>query len=96
MSDLVAAEARWHEWIESACAAVGVDPQVVDVAMVHALTRDIAHEVARPMAPVGSFILGVALGQAAGGHAAGGRDVERVLAALRATIPTAAPGGPRG
>lgn len=86
MSDLVAAEAQWHGWIEQACAAVGVDPALVDVPMIHALTKDIAHDFARPMAPVGSFILGVALGQAG---AAGGdphADTENLLARLRATL----------
>ena len=41
---------------------MGVDPALVDVAGVHELTRDIAHGFSRPMAPVGSYILGLAVG----------------------------------
>lgn len=55
-------EARWFDWIEEACAAVGVEPESVDVPGVHALTRRIAHGFERPMAPVGAYILGVAVG----------------------------------
>ncbi|MCA0337036.1 MAG: DUF6457 domain-containing protein [Actinobacteria bacterium] len=90
MSDLVAAEAQWHGWIEQACAAVGVDPALVDVPMIHALTKDIAHDFARPMAPVGSFILGVALGQAAASGMTTADDSHTssgdLLARLRATL----------
>lgn len=62
MSDLAAAEARWHEWVVQACAAVGADPTQVDVRAIHGLTKQIAHKFDRPMAPVGAFILGLALG----------------------------------
>jgi Domain of unknown function (DUF6457) len=52
------------------------------------LARDTAHGVARPAAPVGSFIAGVAVGLA------GADDPEllaRVRTALEATIPEAPP-----
>ncbi len=90
MTDLAAAQAQWHGWIEQACGAVGIDPAVVDVAMIHALTKDIAHGFARPMAPVGSFILGVAIGQALRDRG-GVADVDHLLAQLRATLTTPTP-----
>jgi len=62
MTDLAAAELEWHHWIAEACAAVGVDPADVDVTGIHGLTKEIAHGFARPMAPVGSYILGLAVG----------------------------------
>lgn len=85
MSDLVAAEQQWHAWIHDACAAVNVDPAAVDVTGIHALTRDIAHGFSRPMAPVGSYILGLAVGAGAGR----GQVVDRAALtdALRATLP---------
>ena len=58
MTDLTAAERQWHDWIRDACAAVDVDAGAVDVTGIHALTKEIAHGFARPMAPVGSYILG--------------------------------------
>lgn len=80
MSDLSEAEAEWRPWIERACAAVGVNPADVDVHAIHALTKIVAHELARPMAPVSSFIAGLAIGAA-------GPDVDReaIYQALAAT-----------
>lgn len=77
MSDLAAAEERWRAWIVEACEAVGTDPAQVDVRTIHGLTKRIAHNFDRPMAPVGAFILGLAVG-------AQGRDAD--LAALRASL----------
>ena len=86
MSDLAAAEAQWHDWILDACAALDVDPRAVDVTGIHALTKDIAHGFSRPMAPVGSYILGVAVGL----RAARGEQVDptALTAAIRSTLPT--------
>lgn len=88
MTDLAAAEEEWLSWIRAACAAVDVDPGAVDVTGIHALTRDIAHGFARPMAPVGSYILGVAVGvRAARGEPV---DPEALTAAICSTFPTPA------
>lgn len=85
MTDLVAAEQQWHDWISEACAAVGVDPDDVDVTGIHGLTKEIAHGFARPMAPVGSYILGLAVGarSAAGDEV----SVPQLTEALRSTFP---------
>lgn len=53
---------RWYDWIEEACAAVGIEPESVDVPAILAMTKTIAHGFERPMAPVGAYILGVAVG----------------------------------
>jgi hypothetical protein len=88
MTDLAAAEQEWRDWIREACAALGVDPDAVDVSGIHALTKDIAHGFARPMAPVGSYILGVAVGA----RAARGEQVDAAALtdAIRSTFPTQA------
>ena len=62
----------------------GVDPGAVDVTGIHALTKEIAHGFARPMAPVGSYILGLAVGARA---AAASRSTRRPRAAIRSTFP---------
>lgn len=86
MTDLTTAELQWSEWIRDACATVDVDPDSVDVPGIHALTKEIAHGFARPMAPVGSYILGVAVGmRAAHGEPV---DVEALAGAMRVTFPT--------
>lgn len=87
MTDLEAAEQEWHQWIAEACAAVGVDPADVDVTGIHDLTKEIAHGFARPMAPVGSYILGLAVGvRAAAGHEVSQLELTR---AIRSTFPGA-------
>jgi Domain of unknown function (DUF6457) len=88
MTDLAAAEQEWQHWIDDACEALDVDPRAVDVTGIHDLTKEIAHGFARPMAPVGSYILGLAVGaRAARGEAV---DPEALSAALRATFPARA------
>ncbi|GAA4393415.1 hypothetical protein GCM10023153_13360 [Ornithinibacter aureus] len=85
MTDLAAAEQQWHAWIVDACTALDVDPDAVDVPGIHALTKDIAHGFARPMAPVGSYILGLAVGaRAARGEVV---DPAALSEALRSTFP---------
>lgn len=84
MTDLGAEEARWADWIEDACAAVGIEPESVDVPGIHMLTRQIAHGFERPMAPVGAYVLGVAVGhlQAQGRPV----DIESMRRAIAETI----------
>ena len=53
-------EAPWRAWIDSVGDAVGVPTEGVRVADVHALTRVVAHELARPMAPVSAYLWGMA------------------------------------
>ena len=88
MTDLAAAETEWHDWIRDACTMLEVDPDTVDVAGIHALTKEIAHGFARPMAPVGSYILGLAVGvRAARGEVV---DPDLLTDALRSTFPVRA------
>lgn len=61
------ANSEWTAWIDDVCARLGVDPKLVDITLVHDLTRDIAHRFQRPMAPIGSYIMGIALGAALAG-----------------------------
>ena len=84
MTDLAAAERDWHDWIAHACVALDVDPAAVDVTGIHGLTKEIAHGFARPMAPVGSYILGLAVGA----RAARGEPVDQAALseAIRATF----------
>lgn len=51
------------EWTARACEELGLDPGTLDSAVVLDLARDVAHEVARPAAPLTAFLLGVAVGQ---------------------------------
>lgn len=74
--DLAAEEAGWRGWIDAVCADLGVPSDVVDVSVIHELSRIVAHGVARPLAPVSTFLLGVAVGQ--------GMDRDAALARISA------------
>ncbi|MYV41997.1 molybdopterin-guanine dinucleotide biosynthesis protein MobA, partial [Streptomyces sp. SID1328] len=50
---------RMHEWIAAAKAGLGIDLDV-DIAELLDMTKVVAHEVARPAAPITSFLVGYA------------------------------------
>jgi Domain of unknown function (DUF6457) len=62
-----------NEWIEAVCVELGLDPAEVDRDLVLDLARDVAHGVARPGAPLTTYLLGLAVGQGAGAREAAGR-----------------------
>jgi hypothetical protein len=52
-----------QRWMDSACAELGIDPAAVDERVILDLTRDVAHHVDRPAAPLTAFLLGMAAGR---------------------------------
>jgi uncharacterized protein DUF6457 len=52
-----------ERWTEAVCAELGFDSGAVDLRVVLDLTRDVAHGVARPAAPLTAYLLGVAVGR---------------------------------
>jgi Domain of unknown function (DUF6457) len=81
------------DWADAVCRELGltdVDSRST-VAPVLDLARDVAHQVARPAAPLTAFLLGVAVGRSAGPEALA-RLAGR-LEALAAGWPPAAGGG---
>lgn len=64
-----------EEFIRTSCQALGVDQSAVDRDLILELTKDVAHNVARPAAPLSAFIVGLAAGRAGG-------DVDSVRAAV--------------
>ncbi|KZC95471.1 hypothetical protein AWH51_07865 [Clavibacter tessellarius] len=69
-------------WVHRVAALLELPAQDVDVALVLDLARDAAHGVARPAAPLTTFLLGLAVGRA-GGDAA---DARRLAAEITAEI----------
>lgn len=67
------------EIVDRMCTAAGVQRTDVDVTAVLDLTRHIAHNADRPLAPIGAFIAGLAVG----GH---GADLSAVIAQLSAVV----------
>jgi Domain of unknown function (DUF6457) len=50
------------DWTAAACAALGLEPALVDVRLVLDLARVAAHQVERPAAPLTAYLLGLAVG----------------------------------
>jgi uncharacterized protein DUF6457 len=57
-------------WITELSAALGIDPAVLDRDLLLDVARDAAHGVARPAAPLTTFLVGYAAGVRGGGGAA--------------------------
>lgn len=51
------------DWLAAAAAELGVEADDVDIATVLDVARDVAHEVARPAAPLSAFLLGLSVGR---------------------------------
>jgi Domain of unknown function (DUF6457) len=57
--------ATLDEWTAQVSAALGVPPEAIDRDLVLDLARDSAHGVARPAAPLTTYLAGVAVGRGA-------------------------------
>lgn len=80
MSDLPPIQA----WVEHLCATLGVDPNAVELRALLDTTRDVAHHVDRPSAPVSAFIVGLAAAREGGTPEAVRAACESASAAARA------------
>jgi hypothetical protein len=58
-----------QQWVDELAAALGLDPTAIDRALVLDLARDAAHGVARPAAPLTTFLVGLAAGRTGGSAA---------------------------
>jgi hypothetical protein len=73
-----------QQWMETACAELGLDPALADERLILDLTKVVAHHVDRPAAPLTAFLLGLAAGRGAPLAAAAAR-----LSALAEAWPAA-------
>jgi hypothetical protein len=68
-------------WVDELAAALGVDPGAIDRNLLLDVARDAAHGVARPAAPLTTFLVGLAAGQR-GGDASAIRDAAETATRL--------------
>lgn len=68
-----------NDWIAEAKTALGIDLEV-DVPGLLDMTKDVAHGVARPAAPLTAFLVGYAAAQAGGGAGAVAEANSKVVA----------------
>jgi Domain of unknown function (DUF6457) len=74
-------------WVEELAAALEVDPTELDRDLLLDVAREAAHGVARPAAPLTTFLVGYAAGLRGGG-----RDVIADLAAVAERLAASRPG----
>jgi hypothetical protein len=55
-----------EEWIATVSRALGLDKAELDRDLILDLTKDVAHNIARPAAPLTAFLVGLAAGRAGG------------------------------
>ena len=79
-----------HDWIDQLCTALDLDTQV-DQTLVLDLARDVAHGVARPAAPLSTFLLGLAAGARGSDPALVAELAERTRALAAGWAQTGAP-----
>ena len=68
-----------HDWIDELCDALDVEDGDRDEALILDVAREAAHNVARPAAPVTTFLLGYAAASSGGDP----EEVERLAGAAR-------------
>jgi hypothetical protein len=73
-----------EQWTDTVCRSLDLDPASVDHGLLLDLTREVAHRVARPAAPLTAFLVGLAAGRDGGGAAAVKATVDTVAALLPA------------
>lgn len=56
-----------EDWLAAASTELGLDPDDVPIAKVLDIARDVARGVARPAAPLTTFLVGLAVGRGAAG-----------------------------
>jgi hypothetical protein len=69
------------EFLRTTSTALGIDHEAVQRDLLLDLTKEVAHNVARPAAPLAAFLVGLAAGQAGGGP-----DAVRAAAAKVAAL----------
>ncbi|HSP39064.1 MAG TPA: DUF6457 domain-containing protein [Frankiaceae bacterium] len=71
------------QWVADVIAALGLDPAGYDRDLLLDLTRDVAHGVARPAAPLTAYLAGLAAGRDGGDRSA----LEAAVRQIAALIP---------
>jgi hypothetical protein len=77
------------EWVIKLSEEIGVKPDEIAISEILDLARDAAHAVARPAAPITTFIVGYAAGMRGGGRDLIAATVKEALAAIAAELPPA-------
>ncbi len=77
-------EQHVQEWLGRIAPVLGIEPGLVDETLILDLARDAAHGIARPAAPLTTYLLGLAAGRAGADAAAVRRLAERIAGEIAA------------
>jgi hypothetical protein len=81
------------DWVTKLSQDLGVKPDDVAISEILDLARDAAAAVARPAAPITTFIVGYTAGLRGGGRDTIAETVRQALASIASELPPAAPSG---
>jgi hypothetical protein len=79
------------DWVTKLSQEIGVKSDDIAISEILDLARDAAHAVARPAAPITTFIVGYAAGMRGGGRETVAQAVREALAAIAAELPPVDP-----
>jgi hypothetical protein len=79
-----------NDWIDDLASVLGVEPlSAEEMGAVLKLARDVAHGVERKLAPLSTYLLGVAVGTGASSGSGRSAAFDRAAGAARSTLPEA-------
>src|SRR3954462_13213610 len=81
------------DWVTKLSQDLGVKPDDVAISEILDLARDAAAAVARPAAPITTFIVGYTAGLRGGGRETIAQTVREALASIASELPPVAPSG---
>jgi hypothetical protein len=84
-----------EDWLDEVVRGLELDPDSFDRDLLLDLTRDVAHGVARPAAPLTAYLAGLAVGRAGGSHASLEEVVRRIGLMIEGREPVADPPAPQ-
>lgn len=84
-----------EDWLDELCRVLDVPREAVDRDLVLDLARDAAHGVARPAAPLTTFLVGLAAGRRGGGSADLTDDIAAAARATQDLLATRQPTNPQ-
>jgi hypothetical protein len=83
-----------EDWLDDVIDALEVDRSGFDRDLLLDLTRDVAHGVARPAAPLTAYLVGLAVGRAGGTHASLEEALRRIDVLIQGRSPEPDPPAP--
>ena len=71
-----------NDWLDAVAHEFALDPNAISIVTLLNVAKDVAHSVARPAAPLSTFLMGIALGRATAAGTEGSAEARDQMEAL--------------